>query len=321
MVAGLLLGGAAAEAQTPPRAGKVVMKVAVLNDEQSPLGIAWKRFGQLVDRRTNGAIEVQVFANSQLGAEKAVADGMRIGSVQAGAVSLAVLSAWVPEGQLFELPFLFRDFDHAEKVLNGPIGERMKERYPAHGFRVLDFANIGVRHPISKTPINALEDVKGKRIRVIQSPLHIALWRSLGANPTPIPVTETYNALQSGLVDMMDMNKNGYSQYRLYEVAPNFVELGHIYTFGAVIIAEQVWRRLPPEHQAAVTQSAHDIAFLQRHLEEYMGELALADAIGRGAKVTRPAREPWEKAMLPIWQEFAAKIGGTDAIQEILAVK
>jgi len=290
----------------------------VLNDEQSPMFIAWTRFSQLIGRRTNGAVDIQVFPNAQLGGEKEVADGIRLGSVQGGAISLAVLSAWVPEGQLFELPFLFRDLDHVHHVVEGPIGEKLKEKYRPFGFVVLDYVNIGTRHPIGKFPINTPADVRGKRIRVIQSPLHIALWRSLGANPTPLPVTEAYNALETGVVDFMDMSKTGYRQLRFYEVAPYFTELGHIYTIGAFLVGEQFWNKLTPDQQAIVQATAHEAAALHEHLEDYYGDLALAEVVKTGVKVTTPSREPWQRAMQPVWQEFAPNVGGMAAIQAVV---
>jgi TRAP-type transport system periplasmic protein len=299
-------------------AAPVTARIGVLNDEQSPMFIAWSRFGQLLRRRTDGAIDVQVFPNAQLGGEKDVADGIRLGSVQGAAITLAVLSAWVPEGQIFELPFLFRDLDHAHHVAAGPIGQALGAKYRPFGFVVLDYVNIGTRHPLGKFPIERPGDVKGKRIRVIQSPLHIALWRELGAIPTPLPVTEAYNALETGVVDFMDMSKTGYRQLRFYEVAPYFTELGHIYSLGAFVVGAPFWNRLTPAQQAIVQETAREAAALHEHLEDYGGDVALAAVVKTGGvKVTRPDPAPWRQAMLPVWQEFAPKLGGMELVHQI----
>jgi TRAP-type transport system periplasmic protein len=296
----------------------ITARIGVLNDEQSPMYTAWARFGQLVRRRTGGAVEVEVFPNAQLGGEKDVADGIRLGSVQGAAISLAVLSAWVPEGQIFELPFLFRDLDHAHHAAAGPVGEALKARFRPFGFVVLDYVNIGTRHPIGKFAIERPVDVRGKRIRVIQSPLHIALWRELGAIPTPLPVTEAYNALETGVVDFMDMSKTGYRQLRFYEVAPYFTELGHIYSLGGFLVGEQFWNRLTPGQQAVVRETAHEAAALHENLEDYWGDVALAAVVkSAGVKVTHPDPAPWREAMLPVWAEFAPRLGGMELVRQI----
>lgn len=303
-------------------AAPIPMRVGILNDEQSPMFIAWSRFGQLVRRRTQGAIEVQVFPNAQLGGEKDVADGIRLGSVQAAAVSLAVLSAWVPQGQIFELPFLFRDLDHAHAVMHGAVAEGLKAKFRTAGFEVLGYLDFGIRHPLGKFAINAPADVKGKRIRVIQSPLHIALWRELGAIPTPLPVTEAYNALETGVVDFMDMSETGYRQLRFYEVAPYFAELGHIYSLAGWLVGETFWQRLSPDQQAVLVRTAAECCLLHDHLEDYRGTADIDWLVkNAGVKVTRPDPAPWRAAMRPVWEAFAPKLGGMELIEQIVATK
>src|SRR4029079_7561737 len=126
---------------------RLTARVSVLANDTHPSTIAWRRFAQLIAERPGGACEIQVFPSAQLGGEREVSEGMRLGSVQGSSVNVAVLSSWVPEGQLFDMPFLFRDLDHAARGAPGPIGQAMAEKYLQHGFRVLGYWNNGVRHP------------------------------------------------------------------------------------------------------------------------------------------------------------------------------
>jgi len=111
----------------------VTARIAVIYKEGQPTAVMWNRFRDLIRERTGGQIELQIFPGGQLGGEREVAEGMRLGSIQGADSTLAALSSWVPEGQVFDLPFIFRDLAHVEAVTNGPIGERYKPLYRAQG--------------------------------------------------------------------------------------------------------------------------------------------------------------------------------------------
>ncbi len=297
---------------------RLTARVGVLVNDTHPGTIAWRRFAQLIAERTNRAVEIQVFPNSQLGGEKDVAEGMRVGSIQGGTINVAVLSSWVPEGQLFDMPFLFRSLDHAGRVMAGPIGQGLAEKYLQYGFRVLGYWNNGVRHPIGRFPITMPADVRGKKMRVIQSPLHIELWTLMGANPTPIAAPEIYSSLQTGVVDCFDNSKSSYLALKFYEVAKYFTDLGHIYGYGALSFSEIFWRRLSPAQQDIFRRTATEIVAFMDNLSAFEDENALAKTVELGAQVIRPDRAPWVAAMRPFWEKFAPQVGGMQAIQRII---
>src|SRR3954452_6680638 len=123
-----LMSGAAVLA-TPAIArgqGRIpVAKVSVLVNDDHPSTQSWRRYANTIQERTSGDVRIQVYPNAQLGDERSVAEGMRLGSVQGSTLNVAVLSAWVPEGQLFDMPFVFRSPEHGSRVMSGPIGKRM----------------------------------------------------------------------------------------------------------------------------------------------------------------------------------------------------
>jgi TRAP-type transport system periplasmic protein len=296
-----------------------VAKVSVLVNEDHPSTISWNRYAKTIAERTNGDVRIQVYPNAQLGDEKSVAEGLRLGSIQGSTLNVAVLSAWVPEGQLFDMPFVFKSLEHGSRVMAGPIGQRMAKKYEPFGFQVLGYWNNGVRHPLGRFPINVPGDVEGKKMRVIESPLHIALWKLLGANPTPMPAPEIYNALQTGVIDFLDNSKSTYLSLRFYEVAPYFTDLGHIYSYAAFTFSNQFWKRLTPAQQDILREEAASAIIYQDKLAATADEDALAKTLTMGAKVTKPDHGPWELAMRPFWQQYAEKVGGMSAIEEILA--
>ena len=145
-------------------AGSMTLKMGTVVNDSHPNTIAMVRFGQLVAQRTNGEINIKVYPSSQLGGEKEMAEGIRLGSVQGAIINVSVLSGWVPEGQIFDMPFIFRNDDHAYNVYQGPIGKELARKYEPHGFHVLGYWVNGVRHPMGKFAIRKPSDVAGKKM-------------------------------------------------------------------------------------------------------------------------------------------------------------
>ncbi len=300
---------------------KITCKFGVLGNADFPGTIGMQLLVDKVNAAAKGELEFQLFPNSQLGGEKEMAEGMRLGSVCGAPINASVMSVWVPEGQLFDMPFLFRDDDHAYKVLAGPIGKMLAAKYEPHGFHVVGFLVNGTRHPMSKTPIITPDDVKGKKFRVIQSPLHIELWKMLGANPTPIAFPEIYNSMQTGVVDAMDNAKTTYWAQKFYEVAPHVTDLGHIYSISAVAFSSTFWKRLTPAQQALVQSASMEGIKLNDRLIAEGDEEAMKKAVAAGSKYHKVDKGPWQKAMMPIYTNWAPKVGGMELIKAVQDVK
>ena len=294
------------------------MTISVIYGPEKPQAKMWFRFKQLIDRRLPGQFEIKVVTSGALGGEKETTEGIRLGSIHGALSTVANMTTWVPEGALFDMPFVFRDADHVQAVLSGPVGAEYKTKYAAQGFKVLGYVVYGARHVIAKAPIRTPADVRGKKMRVLQSQLHINLWKSLGANPTPVPITEAYNALKTGVVDYMDMTKSGYQALKLYEVVPQFTETGHIWALGIMYVSAKFWAGLTPEQQAVFQKTADQVIPFFNEMAAYEQALSLDAAVKKGAKVIRPDKSKWRKAMAPFWQSYAPKVGGMAKIKKIV---
>ena len=312
--ASVSLSGAAHAAGKP-------MTISVIYGPDKPQAKVWLRFKQLVDQRLPGQFNIKVVTNGALGGEKETTEGIRLGSIHGALSTVANMTTWVPEGALFDMPFVFRDADHIQKVLTGPVGDEFKKKYEAQGFKVLGYIIYGARHVISKAPIRTPADVKGKKMRVLQSQLHINLWKSLGANPTPVPITEAYNALKTGVVDYMDMTKSGYQALKLYEVVPQFTETGHIWALGVMYVGKKFWDGLNKEQQAVFQKTADQVIPFFNEMAAYEQGLSLDAAVKKGAKVIRPNKADWQKAMGGFWKSYAGKVGGMEKINAIVNTK
>jgi len=292
--------------------------VASLLGEDKPETRIWRRVTEKLSTSAPGRFDLRVVPNAALGGEKEVAEGLRLGSVQASLFTISALSSWVPDGQLLDLPFLFRDRTHLKRVLAGPLGEELKRKYEAQGFVVLGFINYGARHLLAKEPLTTPASVKGKRIRVIQSPLHTELWSGLGAYPTPIPIPETYNALKTGVVDCMDLTKSAYVGFKLHEVVPYLIETGHIWATGVVAVSASFWKSLSAEEKAAFSAAAAEGAGYFDELIIADEDASMAKAKAEGGKVVQPEDRPgWEAGARKVWASFAPKLGGLEKIEAI----
>ena len=290
--------------------------------EGHPKYLAAEQFAKAVADGTNGAVEIKVFGNSLLGGEAESAEGMRLGSVQAGIITSSVFASWVPDVQVLDLPFLFRDDDHATAA-NALLTERMGPQFDAQGFHLLGFSINGARQLMSKEPILVPEDVRGKKMRVIQNPIHIALWEQMGANAVPIPAPEVYNAMQTGVVDYFDNTATNYLTFKFFEVGPHYTNLSHVYAMGTWVMAKPFWDSLPADYQAVVTKAALDAEATVAPVQAEMDKAALAETAAKGATIHQVAdKEAWRALMAPVWAKFAPTIPNAEAtIEAINALK
>jgi len=292
--------------------------VGVIYSIDRPQGQVWVRMQELVDQRVPGQLKFNIVPDGALGGEKEEVEGVRLGSVQAGLSTLANMTTWVPEAAVFDMPFVFRDQAHIDAVMAGPVGDEFKKLFANQGFKVFGFITYGARHVISKDPVAGPGDVKGRKMRVIQSPLHIELWDSLGASPTPIPITEAYNALETGVVDYMDMTMSGYHALKLYEVVPSFSRTSHIWALGVMYMSQSFWDGLTPEQQEALEAAAAEAIPYFNGLAAAQQEESLQMAIKGGASVVEQDIAAWQAAMAPFWESYADKVGGMERIEMIV---
>jgi tripartite ATP-independent transporter DctP family solute receptor len=320
LVASASAGAALLAAPAVLRAQQRTVTVASLLGEDKPETRVWFRVRDRLAQLAPGRFEFRIVQNAALGGEREVAEGLRLGSIQASLSTVSALSSWVPESQILDLPFVFTDAAHVRRALDGPEGARLRERFAGQGFVVLGHINYGARHLLSKEPITRPEQLRGKRIRVIQSPLHTELWRAFGAQPTPIPIPETYNALRTGVVDCMDLTKSAYAGFRLHEVVPYLTETAHIWATGVLHVSGAFWRTLGAEERAAFAAAGAEAA---PHFDELIvqdEEASIARTTAEGGRVLQPEdREAWAEGARGVWASLARGVGGQERIDALRA--
>lgn len=292
------------------------LTVASLLAADKPETLVWTHIRDRLQDRMPGRFNFRIVPNAALGGEREVGEGLRLGSVQGSLMTLAALSGWVPETQLIDMPFVFRDRAHLSRVLAGGVGEELRGKLTEARFVPLGFVTYGARHLLTKEPVQRPAGVSGRRIRVIQSPLHTELWRSYGALPTPIPIPETYNALRTGVVDMMDLTIPATLGFRLHEVVPCITETAHIWAAGILAVSAAFWRGLTEEERGVFAEAAADGA---RHFDSLIvaeETSSLATMRGQGARIFAPEDLPaWQAGARAVWTSMAPRVGGMARIE------
>ncbi|MFD1744966.1 TRAP transporter substrate-binding protein [Rhizobium helianthi] len=293
--------------------------VASLLGEDKPETKIWRHIQEQVEAQLPGRFRFNIVTNGALGGEKQVAEASRLGAVQASLSTVSALSGWVPELQLLDLPFLFRDAEHLRRVVSGDTGISLQEKLRVQSFVASGFIDYGARHLLTKEPVTTPQDIRGKRIRVIQSPLHTKLWSAYGAAPVGIPITETYNALSTGVADAMDLTKSAYTGFKLYEVVPCMTETAHIRASGVVYFSALFWNSLGEEERGVLSAAAQSGARYFNQLVHEDEVRSVEVARQNGGQLLQPLdMDTWREGATSVWQDFAAIVGGMDKIHAVV---
>lgn len=243
----------------------VEFKFAHSGSLEHQYNIGAEQFKKLVEEKSGGELKVNIFPQAQLGGERDLAEGVRMGTVEISSVAAGNLAGFVPELQVFGVPFLFRTREQVYTVLDGPVGKDLADIMLAKGFLNLSIWEVGFRNITNNVhPVKTPEDMKGLKIRVQESKIWIEFMKRLGAIPSPIPFGELYTALQQKVVDGQENPVATIYSMKFYEVQKYLSLTGHTYE-PALVIANPKWfNGLDPKHQAIIREAAAEAAVYQR---------------------------------------------------------
>ena len=266
LVAALSLSLAPATAWAQAKVDPLTIKFAHAGSLTHPYSVGLNLLTPILEKKSGGAVKLQVFCCAQLGSERELAEGVRLGTINMTSVAAeGALPAWVPELQAFGLPFIIRDREHIYKVLDGPVGKELESKLNAQGLVVLGWWELGFRNMTSKDkPIRTPDDLKGLKMRVQEAKVWLGLMRALGAIPTPIPFGELYNALQQGVVDGQENPIVTITSMKFYEVQKQVGLTEHTYTALPILASKKWWDTLKPNQRDVIAASVRESVPLQR---------------------------------------------------------
>jgi len=315
---GLGLGGPAWAQQ------KVVLKATDVHPLGYPTVEAVVRMGKKLGEATSGRIGIQMYPSMQLGGEKEMIEQAQVGALAIARVSVGPMGPIVPEFNVFNLPFMFRDAAHMEKVIDGPIGDELLNKlseHPTANLIGLCWMNAGTRHVYnSKKPIRSVEDLKGLKIRMMGNPVFVDTMNALGGNGVSMGFDQVVNAMQTGVVDGAENNEPTYTTGQHYRYAKYFSLTGHLMIPEVLVFSKKVFAALAKDDQELIRRLARDAQQEERTLWYEMEKKSIAQMKEAGAEIIDIAdKKPFQAAVKPVWDKYGIQL--TPLIERIQNVK
>lgn len=306
--------GATALAPIAVRAAetKMVLKASDVHPPGYPTVVAVEDMGKKLSAATNGRLTVQMYPSMQLGGEKEAIEQAQVGAIQLARVSVGTLGPVVPDLNVFNLPFLFRNTAHMEKVIDGPIGQKLLAEVtdnPNSHLVGLCFMDAGSRNLYSThKPIRTIADLKGMKVRVMGNPIFVAMMNALGGNGVPMGYDQVFSALQTGVVDGAENNEPSYVFDHHYEVAKYYTLTEHLIVPEMLVFSRPSWDQLSPGDQALIRKLAREAQLEERKLWNAKVQDAYAMMQKAGITVIPIAdKKPWQQAVKPVWDKYGAQ--------------
>ena len=284
-------------------ADKVQMRLGHGLPEDHAVHKAVVRFAELVKERSNGEVEIKIFANGVLGGEREMLEQVQNGVLEITKASASPLETFSTDYKVFNLPFVFRDRDHYFKVLTSPVGESILASSKKKGFIGLAYYDSGARSFYAKKAINTPDDLKGMKIRVQQSPTTIKMIQALGATPTPMAWGEVYSALQTGVVDGAENNVTALTNGRHGEICKFFSETEHQMVPDVLVISSMRWDSLSKAQQDIIKKAAVDSYEYQKSLWGAFEKVEREKAMAMGVKFITPNKPTFVAKVKPMMDE------------------
>ncbi|WP_264599637.1 TRAP transporter substrate-binding protein [Rhodobium gokarnense] len=319
-LSGIAMGGALA-ADMP----EMTLKFGHPYNETHPLALGAQKFADIVKEKSGGKITVQVFPNSTIGSSRDLVEGIQIGVVDFALVPTTNVASFYSPLDIFYLPFLFRDKEHAYAVSDGPVGEKLyADMLEKTGIRTLAMYESGFRTITTRdTKIEKPSDMEGIKFRVVNNPLNVATFKALGANPTPMALSEVFTGLQQGTVDGQD-NPVGNVKAFGFDKVQNYITLSHHQWAGIMFLADdKMWKELPDDVKTLFKETALETQDWERKEINAVEEKYLDEMEQGGMTVTRLTPEQakaFQDAMEAVWDEYRGKIGA-ELIDSAVAAK
>ncbi len=277
--------------------GGRVLKFGHVNGDTHPINLAAQKMAEIIAEKTEGRYTMDVYANSALGGERDLIEGVQMGAVDLCYTAATPLGNYVPELMVTDLPFLIEDQDHANAVYYGEIGDELKGFIDNSGLKALTFVDIGFRNVglVSK-PVTSAADLEGIKIRTMENELHLEAWRALGADPVPMSFGDAFTAFQQGAIDALEMTNTHLVANGVSDVMKYYAETRHVYTPGLILISPFLWDSLSEEDQQIFMEAALEARDLNNELNTQMEEENAGVIADKGVEMhTLDAAELQEK--------------------------
>jgi tripartite ATP-independent transporter DctP family solute receptor len=299
----------------PPRGAFAQAKMVLKATDVHPLGYptveAIVRLGKKLEQATSGRLSVQMYPAMQLGGEKEMIEQAQVGALAMARISVGPVGPILPEINVFNLPFLFRDDQHMERVIDGEIGDELLKKlseHPTAGLIGLCWMNAGTRNVYnSKKPVKSIEDLKGLKIRMMGNPLFVDTMNALGGNGVAMGFDQLISAMQTGVVDGAENNYPSYATGQHYRYAKYYSLTGHLMIPEILVFSKKIWGTLPETDQVLIRKLSREAQLEQRQLWYEMEEKSIGQIKEAGVDIIKiDNKQPFQDAVKPVWEKYGA---------------
>jgi tripartite ATP-independent transporter DctP family solute receptor len=287
------------------------IKVGTVLNRTHPTAASLAFFADRLEALSDGQLKVDVFFSSQLGSANEVLELCRMGDVEMAQVSTASLTVYAPLANALQMPFIWRNPQHQRKALEGEVGSFIKQEAEQVGLQIMGFFDAGTRNiTTNEGPIEKPEDLQGKKIRVMSSPLMVAAINDLGASATALNMGEVYTALQMGVIDGWENNPMTIVDYRMYETGCKYFAWTRHFSIPDLFVAGQPFLdRLTDQEKQWVDQAVSETVEKQHQLWKESEEKALAEMREQGMLINEVQGNAFRERVKPTYEEYYAKYG------------
>ncbi len=309
---------------SPARAqAKQVFKASDVQPVGYPTVVATENLGKKLAAATDGRLSVQMYPSMQLGGEKETIEQTQIGAIQLLRVSVGSMGPIVDDINVVNMPFLFKNTTHAEKMMDGPVGQELLDKItasPNAGLVALCWMNSGSRNLYNtKRPIKSIEDIKGLKFRVIGNPIFIDMMNALGGNGVAMGYDQVFSALQTGVIDGAENNLPSYVFSNHYTTAKYLSLTEHLVIPEVLVFSKRAWGNLSADDQNLLKKFAREAQFEERELWNKYEQQAMDKAKAAGCQIVEIAdKTPFQNAVKPVWDKYGPKY--QDMIKRIQAI-
>ena len=298
-------------------AGATVLKAGHSATNKEPYQLGLEAFGKKLKETTNGKFEVKVFPSCQLGSEKEMTEGLFLGNVDVATSATTVVTNFIPEFIVYDLPFLFNSDEHFYKASDGAPGKFFVDACAKKGIRLLAIYDAGVRHIASKKPVNSMKDLKGLKIRTMQSQIHIDTFNGFGAKATPMAFSEQFSALEQGVIDGVEASNTSCYNQQFYRPAPNWALVSWYRCVTAMMMPEKKFQSYPKDVQKAILEAAAYSAKVEREAYAKSESASLAVMKKAGVNITKPDVAPFKEVAQKVADKYIKKPELKEVLKQI----
>jgi tripartite ATP-independent transporter DctP family solute receptor len=294
-----------------PSLAQETLKMNISIGQNSHYGVAIDAFAREIEKRTGGRYKVQNFYSGALGAERESIEAVQLGTLDLTMTSTGPVPNFVPEVAILDIPFLFRDYGHARRTLDGPIGQDMLGKFTSKNIQALAWGENGFRHMTNnRRAVNAPDDLKGLKMRTMENPVHMQAYKQFGIIPTPMAFTEVFTALQQGTVDGQENPLSVISAAKFVQVQKFITLTGHVYSPALILMNKAKWDKLSAADKQAFSEAAKEAVKANRARIDDDERRVVGELKAGGMNVVEVVdKSKFQATLQPTFVEFGKKFG------------